>query len=374
MRLADKVMAVLAPVLLLVACGQPAHPAGSDLRAVQRTLATGVAYGNTLVTMSDAELAAALEDAVMLGARWIRVDLSWNDVQPTSAAEYRWAAFDHVVAAASRRSLKVLPVVAYTPEWARPSGCTSDKCGPVDIAAYARFAGAAVKRYAPRGVTTWEIWNEPNTTFWLPRPDPPVYAKLLRAAVTAIKEKDAAATVVLGGLAAVRTDGEHVSQVDFVSRVCRDGAVGLVDAVAYHPYTYPYLASYQAPQGTPWSRIDQGPSNIRDTLRDCGSPETPVWITEYGAPTGGPGTAATNDPGSITDRTTHVTEGLQARIATDAVVTAAHNPDVGAFFWYSDRDLGTSPNSNENFYGLRRADGSRKPAFAALARALARLR
>ncbi len=34
----------------------------------------------------------------------------------------------------------------------------------------------AVKRYAPKGVKVWGVWNEPNlTNFWSPKPDPAAY-------------------------------------------------------------------------------------------------------------------------------------------------------------------------------------------------------
>jgi hypothetical protein len=69
-----------------------------------------------------------------------------------------------------------------------------------------------------------------------------------------------------------------------------------------------------------------------------------------------------------------VTEGQQARIATDVVMTAASNHGLGALIWYADKDLSDDTGSNNNFYGLRRGDGSAKPAFAAFRKAVADIR
>jgi hypothetical protein len=62
----------------------------------------------------------------------------------------------------------------------------------------------------------------------------------------------------------------------------------------------------------------------------------------------------------------HVTEGLQAKMVTDGIEDARSLPWVGAFFWYSYQDTGTDSSTVENFFGLLRADGSRKPAYYAM--------
>ncbi len=96
-----------------------------------------------------------------------------------------------------------------------------------------------------------------------------------------------------------------------------------------------------------------------------------IWITEYGAPTGGPGSVAT-DGSSLSDlQDDHVTPALQAQMATVAVNLVRSYSWIGAFVWYSYQDSGTSPSDNENFYGLMQADGSFKPAYYAFQAAIA---
>jgi hypothetical protein len=331
----------------------------------------GIAYGNDLIGMDSRALAAALDDAVSLGAGIIRTDLAWGDIQPTSPGQYRWDRFDRVADAAWSRGLTLLPVLAYTPVWARTAGCSSDKCAPADAQRFADFAAAATRRYASGGVVAWEIWNEPNTAgFWEPAVDPAAYADLLKKASTAMRRVDPSAVILLGGLAAVDTDGGDISQAEFLSRVCDFGGNKVISGVAYHPYTYPYLASESKTGPSPWSRIDRDPDSLRSVLAKYGTPDLPIWLTEYGAPTDGPGTASDGTPGTISAATTHVTELRQARIAADVLRTAVEDRDIGALIWYSDRDLSNDASTNLNFYGLRRSDGSVKPSFSAFKKAM----
>ena len=120
-----------------------------------------------------------------------------------------------------------------------------------------------------------------------------------------------------------------------------------------------------------WAQIAATNPSLRTVLAQYGTPSLPIWATEYGAPTGGPGTVATAPgyppPGINHD---HADEAFQAELATDSVQAALDTTGVGALFWYTDRDLGTDPSTIENFFGLRRVDGTPKPAFYALQSAI----
>ena len=361
---------VLIVVLIVGAMlgGRLARTSAGAHAARTTSLHAGIAYGDELTYMSSGQLSLALDDARAIGARWVRADLSWADVQRNSSTSYDWSAFDRVVAGASARGLKVLPTLAYTPAWARPAGCDSQSCRPARVATFAAFARAAVDRYAPRGVHTWEIWNEPNSRgFWQPGPNPDEYTTLLRASVKAIRALDTEAFIVSGGLAAVTTRNGDISPIDFLQRVAALGGTRLVNAIGYHPYTYPLLPSLVTSFGTPWDRIDRAPVSLQRVLARHGTPSLPFWLTEYGAPTGGPGQSSA---GSQSASTTHVTEARQSQILVDAVHTAWSDDSIQGLFIYEDRDGGSSRASNENFYGIRRADGSQKPAFRALRTAL----
>ncbi len=363
----------IAMILSLLAFNVTAGHSRADSPSVH-SLKVGLSYGDTLVWMTDAQRSAALDDAVSLGAGWIRADLSWNDIQYDGRSVRNWALFDRVVDAANKRNLTILPVLAYTPPWARTAHCDSQSCSPADPEQFATFAGEAAARYAGKGLHTWEIWNEPNlAAFWMPGPAPAAYNALLQATAKAIRRIDSSAKLVLGGLASTFTTGRNVSQSDFLAQVAKLGGNRVVNAIGYHPYTYPYLCSARTSFRTPWERMARGTDSLRSVLSAYGTPDMPIWVTEIGATTGGPGASSDGSPASITPRTTHVTEARQAQIASDAVGTAATDPHVAALVWYADRDLSADRSSNENFYGLRRADGSAKPAFAAFRAAISGL-
>src|ERR1700723_2129831 len=76
--------------------GGRAH-AAAPARAAADPLQVGISYGDVLPYLSTAGLDTALNDAVYVGANWIRLDLGWDDVQPAPGA-YSWGNFDRVVA------------------------------------------------------------------------------------------------------------------------------------------------------------------------------------------------------------------------------------------------------------------------------------
>jgi len=330
----------------------------------------GISYGDTLMGLNDQDLAAELDDATTLGVGWIRLDLAWDDIQPDNASSYDWSDFDRVVHAAQARGLSLLPTIDYTPSWARAAGATSDKWAPADPAQFAAFAAAAVQRYAPQGIHTWEIWNEPNTSvFWAPSPDPQAYVKLLSLTVAAMRSCDPHVFIVSGGLAPEATDDGDISQLQYFASMCALGANRLVNAIGYHPYSFP-VAPQDPVQWNAWAQIATTTSSFRTFLAQYGTPSLPIWATEYGAPTDGPGTEATAQGWDLSANPDHVDEAFQAILATDSVEAALNTPGVCALFWYTDKDLGTDPSTTENFFGLRRADGTPKPAFYALQSAI----
>jgi hypothetical protein len=321
----------------------------------------GIAYGDVLPWMTPAHLTASLRDAVAVGVTWVRLDFSWADVQPTGPAAFRWTGLDRVVSTARALGLNILPTLAYTPKWARPTGCTSDKCEPASDSAFARFAREAAARYAPKGVRAWEIWNEENTPgFWKPEPSAADYVGLLDATAAAIRSVDPGSFIISGGLTATLTLKGAVDTRQFLAEMCALGANHVVDAIGYHPYTYPFLPTFTGTFATAWTKIADTPVSMVSILAQYGTPDLPVWLTEYGAPSTTAPTAPTSGD--------QVTEARQAQMATSAVSAVAASTSIGALFWYTDEDLpGTRPIDH---YGLRQTDGTVKPVFAALRQAV----
>ncbi|WP_433527949.1 hypothetical protein ACQPYA_16375 [Micromonospora sp. CA-263727] len=111
---------------------------------------------------------------------------------------------------------------------------------PLDLAAYQTFVRSVVTRYAPYGVRQYAIENEVNAPqYWAGSPEE--YARLVRAAATAVHEADPAARVVDSGISSVAYG------FGIVDRLLREGRAD--DAVAA------YRAYFQRRIGTRGQKI-----------------------------------------------------------------------------------------------------------------------
>jgi hypothetical protein len=296
-----------------------------------------------------AEMAEDLDAMVESGATWVRLDLDWSWVERTRGAP-DWDATDTAIGLARDAGLRVLLLVAYTPGWARPAG-TDDKTPPTDPADFAAFAARAVERYADT-VDAWEVWNEPNLdAFWRPRPDPDAYARILVGTTAAIRAVDADAFVLSGGLAPATdtVDGAEWEPERFLAAVAAAGGLDDVDAVGIHPYSFPALPD----GGEPWNLFGRLPA-LAGLAVDGAGRRLPLWLTEYGFPTG--------------DHPRAVTEEVQAEGIVEAIVSAQAMPGMGPLFVYADRDR--DEEADPGGFGVRDVDGTPKPVWQALRTAL----
>lgn len=311
---------------------------------------------------TDAQLAADLQAIAATGARWIRVSFDWNSVQPTTGdpTQSHWSAEDRVVDAARAHGLQILGLAAYTPPWARQPATTcpaqTQYCPPARASDYAAFVSAAATRYAPLGVHTWEIWNEPNWDPWWASasgPDAGAYVSLLQAAYAAIHRADPSATVVSGGLAphgdlgANPNDPRH--PVNFLKAMYAAGAKGSFDVLGTHPY--PPLP-YAPDSGTiGWNALLYA-QTLHDVMAANGDGSKQLWGTEWGAPTG--------------TSSMSVSEASQATyMGTEYKVWQSY-AFAGPLFTHEIRDESNDATNWSQNLGLEHFDGTAKPALTAL--------
>ncbi len=313
----------------------------------------GPAQLGMCINIADADPATVSREFDLMAAMkvtWIRADFDWSGIE-SQRGQFNWSYPDRLVQEASARRMKVVAIIAYTPDWARPPGTTSHT-PPDRVSDYANFANAAAARYAPLGVQTWEIWNEPNSSdFWKPRPDPDRYGQLFRAAAGAIRTADPGATLLTGGLTR-GTDvagGASLSQKTFLERLYANGTAQLANAVAVHPYSFPWLPTDDPPNLV--GGFHDLPA-LRDLMVRHGDAGKKIWITEFGAATG-------TVPGA-----------MSARDQADTVVQARrqvrHWEWAGPLIYYELRDAGTDRSDIQQNFGLVRRDLSLKPAARAL--------
>jgi hypothetical protein len=307
----------------------------------------GIAAGGVLQSDDPATLTRDLNMDAGSGARWIRVDINWAQIQAAGPKSYDWSAVDAVVEGAHARGMNVLGGILYSPSWEAASPTTAPN--PTD---YATFAAAAARHYGPLGVQAFEIWNEENTQAFWQSPSPAAYTRVLKAAYPAIKAVDPSATVLTGGTAPAPTDGTNYSPVDFLSGIYANGGQGSFDAVGAHPYCAPDYPG-DTDSWSAWYQMYGTSTSMRSVMAAHGDSAKKIWATEFGAPTAGPA-----DSGAISP-------AVQAAMVTRAYKVWSTYSWGGPLFLYQGRDEGTNDSTRENHYGFINYDFTPKPAYAA---------
>ena len=210
-------------------------------------------FGNLNDLINETAIIQASQVAAMkeIGISSVRIDARWSLVQPTSPETFDWAQLDQEVDSIRHAGMSVDLIIDGCPRWAAVAGAVDDPSPqPASPTQYAVWAADVAARYAPMGVSDFEIWNEPNAAnAWQPKANPAAYTADLVSAYSAIKAVDPSAFIISGGLAPEATDGTNYSPVDFLKAMYADGAKGSFDALGYHPYGFPALPdSYE-----PWS-------------------------------------------------------------------------------------------------------------------------
>jgi hypothetical protein len=240
------------------------------------------------------------------GVESIRMPVGWPAVQPSKGAAFDWSGFDNQVEEATKAGIKVLPFLWGAPEWAVPVKSVPGTGGALEASArlpvsgaarvaWINFLTAAVARYGPTGsfwsehpglpvrpIRHWQIWNEPNFKYFIARPNPAEYGKLVKISHTALRAVDPGAQVVLAGLfsrpkgARDRRTGKHKSlnwyASDFIDRMYErtPGVKKKFSGVALHPYT---IRARELPEVT---------KEFRKVLKANRDAAKGLWMTELG--------------------------------------------------------------------------------------------
>jgi hypothetical protein len=322
----------------------------------------GIATGGDLVYYSQTDLDKYFQNIKDIGATWVRWDIDWTYVQSYSVANYNWDGVDRVANTAKKFGINSLGTIDYSPQWAQAKICPTDKqCPPADPNTFAHFAGMVAARYSET-ITNFEIWNEPNLEgFWYPV-NAQSYVSLLKVTYTEIKKNNPNANVISAGLAPAADDGVNVSPITFINTYYSLGAQNYFDALGFHPYSYPVAPSYVASWNA-WQQID----TIRQMMISHGDSGKKIWMTEYGAPTGGPGEMQEINNLQFTYNADYMSENAQNEMAKGVIASYKVAADwMGPFFWHTLLDKQPDRSTPENYFGLIRYDGSKKPSYITL--------
>ena len=157
------------------------------------------------------------------GFHWVRMDFSWSGTEK-HRGEYDFSAYDRLLTALEARKMRALFILDYGNQLYEPDRAVATAAGR---RAFSRWAAAAAAHFKGHGIL-WEIWNEPNISFWQPKPNVDDYAALALAAAEAIQEAAPGEAVI----------GPATSEVDlkFLEGCFKAGLLNWWDAVSVHPY------------------------------------------------------------------------------------------------------------------------------------------
>jgi hypothetical protein len=295
-----------------------------------------------------------------LGATWVRTFVRWDQVEPDGPGRWNPAALaglEAFTSVAKLRGIKVVAVVIGTPRWA--NGTSDPMVPPRDPADYGRFLNSLAARERGR-VAAWEIWNEPDEReFWHGPVGPEHYAPLLKAAGTAVRDADPSALVLAGA-----STGNNYP---FLEGLYAAGAGDAFSGVAVHTDTACLTAPPDQFYRDPGGRIGRfsflGFREVHDVLARNGHADRPIIMTELGWSA----TKLRCDRGaSAGKKAAGVTEAQQAANLRLAYHCLSFYPYVRAALWFNGRDV-AAEDTELSRYGLERYDGSRRPAYDALA-------
>jgi hypothetical protein len=345
-----------------VAMTREQRRAATPPAARSQSLAAHIRIGLIANTLDEGRRMGADQDVARRSrAGWLREEFRWYEAEPRPGV-WRWHRIDRLMRAAARRGLRILPLLIGSPRWLS----ASEMHVPDRPAGFAAFTARVARRYGPGG-TFWrarpeaerrlapgvfEIWNEPFVPqFAAGRVSAPRYARLFRAAARAGQRANPQTRYLLAvDTTYVNAAGEMREWIPDVLRSVPD-LRRWTWGLAVHPYSVTQAPSIYTPGSSRFQFL-----RIREVRQAWGDAPR-LWLTELGWST-------------CPTRTECVSEADQAEYLREAFEIARRERlGVEAIFVYRMLDLGPpNPHEREHWFGLRRSDGSPKPAWFVLQR------
>lgn len=314
-----------------------------------------------------------------LGVPWVRIPVSWASLEPEPGAiQWNSHGLEDAVNALSESGINILFTVSGAPAWSRT--LTEDDGPPDNPQDFGAFVRRLSTHYEGK-VQAYEIWRNQNVRYgWnTGRPlNAREYVNLLCIAYSNIKYADPSAVVISGALVPTGwNDGlTAVDDVVYLTSMYEAGLAHCSDVVgAYAPgYNNPPDVAWQThtdptslfPTKNERTWFFQGTIQAyRDVMLRFGEPYSTIWITGAGwASSEGIATVPPSGFGYAADNTEHE----QAQFIVDAIELAESTGYIeGIVISNLNYGMVFGSSSGESLFGLLRPDGSRRPAFEALA-------
>ena len=212
------------------------------------------------------------------GFKFIRMDFVWQRIERTKGI-YSWEEYDELSANLEKRGIRAIYILDYSnplyeeivdskdPLNGEVQKDTGSPRHPGSVAAFARWAAASAEHFKKYNII-WEIWNEPNITFWRPKPDINQYITLAMATCKAVKSIVPEAIIM----------GPATSQIpfEFIEPFLRSGILEYLDGVSVHPYRNYSLSPETA--GTDYDKLRK----MIENNAPAGKKDIPVVSREWG--------------------------------------------------------------------------------------------
>jgi len=193
-----------------------------------------------------------------LGADWVLTTFYWSSIE-SERGNFNYSSYDEYVDFARTQDKKVIAVLAYSTDWVNEKRYISN----ANIVHFLNYVEKTVTHFKGR-VDVWQIWNEPNFSFW--KGSNKDFFELSKQAAAKIRETDPDAFIIGGGL--------WRTPKGFILGMHKAGAFENLDAVSFHPYAV-------TPRGS--TKLHDDFIKLRDKTGFTGE----TWITEVGYPTSG---------------------------------------------------------------------------------------
>jgi hypothetical protein len=279
------------------------------------------------------------------GFKFIRTDFVWQGMERVKGV-YNWTAFDELVGNLNKRGIRAIGILCYSSSlYEEASNSTNPQTGkvqrgtaspqhPESVAAFARWAAAMAEHFKDSNLI-WEIWNEPNISFWKPKPDVAQYSTLALATCKAIRATVPGATII----------GPATSQValPYIESFMSSGILEYLDAVSVHPYR-----NYSKSPETAIADY-QNLRALIEKYAPADKKQMPIISSEWGYSTS--------------------TKGVSVDVQAAYIVRMQLTDVLGGVpisIWYDWKNDGVDPADHESNFGTVTADLAPKPAYIAV--------
>lgn len=256
------------------------------------------------------------------GFNMVRTDLFWSVIETKKGIyDFQSYGYDTLTKELIKEDIKPYYVLDY-------SNTLYEKGGSAIVTekgreAFNRYVDKATSRYKNKGII-WEIWNEPNTDSWLPKPNINDYFLLLEQTSKTIRANDPSGIVVAPALAGLSPDS-----FKWLEELFKKGALDYVDAISVHPYRSwgPESVTYEY-------------QNLKALIKKYTSKPIPIISGEWGYSTAN-GWYGLN-----------LSEEQQAAYLVRMFLINELN-NIPISIWYGWENDGDDPNNGEHNFGLR---------------------